>query len=103
MPGTVYKECRPVKWREKWLYEMSDVTFFELTEGEKEPWRFASSCEIAILCRRTKEASRVVSPITLEVKRYQNNSEKVENFTIVAQGDSQIWQGFTTTNVLSMQ
>jgi len=42
MAGTVYKECRPVKWRGNCLYEMSEVTFFEFTEREKEPWRFAS-------------------------------------------------------------
>ena len=41
MAGTVYKECRPVKWRGDCLYDISRTTFFEFTESEKELWRFA--------------------------------------------------------------
>jgi len=41
MAGTLYKECRPVKWRGNCVYEISRATSFEFTEREKEPWRFA--------------------------------------------------------------
>ena len=41
MAGTLYKECRPVKWRGNCVFEISRATSFEFTEREKEPWRFA--------------------------------------------------------------
>jgi hypothetical protein len=41
MAGTVYKECRPVKWLGNCLNEMSEATSLEFTEREKERWRFA--------------------------------------------------------------
>src|SRR6266480_2707332 len=39
MAGTLYKECRPVKWRGNCVFEISRATSFEFTEREKEPWR----------------------------------------------------------------
>ena len=50
-----------------------------------------------------EETIRIVSPVTLAENRYQNDSEKMENFAIVVQGDSRTWQGPTTANVPSMQ
>jgi hypothetical protein len=52
---------------------------------------------------RYEETIRIVSPVTLAENRYENDSEKMENFAIVVQGDSRTRQGPATANVPSMQ
>ncbi len=48
MAGTVYKECKPVKWRGTCLYEMSGPLYLK-AQREKEPRRPASECKVATL------------------------------------------------------